>query len=271
MPQHRRLNDHGAYTLVFISVICSLVIATTSSVTEARYVIHNSAQKVCPVILPQHPPALSNQSIGAGSSFRMDSGRVQPRIVNGDPVGDELRRYMVLLGYPSSSPGTVFAVCTGVLISRRVLLTAAHCVSSGIVAVVGASDSLGSGQRISIARSMVQPRYPSEEGTPRESWFDIAFMELASDAPNGSRFMHVNVNPHVPFERSIVRVAGYGVFSEFEGFGGVTNIDNELHQVDVRVTEFVRCAAQYGSELIEMEAKWTLCAGYLERGNCDSW
>lgn len=209
-----------------------------------------SRSTTCPVQLQEDPPL--SRTIPAR---RLP---IQPRIVNGDDASANLLPYLVSIVRSGNF------VCTGTLISRRWILSAAHCdVTVDDTVVIGLRRPLSatSPDPVSVAISEV---FVHESYDPdRRRRYDIVAIQLAEDAPPSARPMQVNVNLSIPRARSFVRVLGYGRTSE----GGIGAAIGEpiLRQVDVPVTSGSKCEEIYP----RVDPELQVCAGY-DDGGCDS-
>ncbi|XP_053674738.1 trypsin 5G1-like [Anopheles nili] len=149
-------------------------------------------------------------------------------------------------------------ICGGSIISKRWILTAAHCASpkEGPYEVrVGSSTSKSGGQLFSIKKVIQHPKYNS--GTFKN---DFALLELEIDLEFSENVAPIDLpNQNEPVkEGTMLQVSGWGT----------TQNPNEsntvLRAVNVPAVDQQECNRSYGNRnKIHDEM---LCAGYLEGG-----
>lgn len=171
-------------------------------------------------------------------------------IQGGYQAADGLRRYMAWTGR-----------CSGLVISRRWVMTAAHCrTPPGTNVWFGLPQVGAPGASVRVRRTFDHPNFPQGN----RAHFDAAVLELESDAPPGTLFMRVNRRAFFPAANAPVRALGYGAFSN-------SGRDGILRQVDLRVQDPLSCAAQQVSVSgIFNNPALTVCV-ISPGGSCGSW
>lgn len=106
-------------------------------------------------------------------------------------------------------------VCTGIVLSPRTILTAAHCTEGGVDLRVHWRD--GSGEPVLIAPSNVSfhPEFDAKAITARRRSIDLALLRLPSALPG--RFSPATLlDGSLPRAGTSIMLAGYGVSREGE-------------------------------------------------------
>lgn len=218
--------------------------------------------------LPEEEPRSGKTRTTArdAASLQLKSEReTQPRIVGGQAAKRKLANFLAYIKIPS--PNGVRA-CSGTVIGRRLILTAAHCgTSTSSTVYVGARQGNPS-DGTSIAVESVNNHELFTSVQSGHFRYDIALITLKDDVPNNIEFMKVNVNTSVPVEKSIVRAAGYGILSHQNQY---SNPNAQLYHVDVPIVPRRTCMNAYGAEGVTIDYSYQVCAGYFGRGGCDSW
>lgn len=238
-----------------------------SSVSDSDLVhvhlIASTRSASCPVLMDPNP---QNETESPSDD---SSGTAKPRVVGGDTSGNDIARSMVYFLIRSSDGMT--KACSGTLVSRRTVITAAHCgVDVKSSAYLGGRQGYPStGKRYFVSRVYVPTLFNSlPENNLRRFYYDIAVVILTKDAPANSKYMLVNVNRSLPLPGSAVRVAGYGILSHDDM---TSNKNSVLHHVDVPVVPEKSCKSIYAKQGVDINYDYQVCAGYVGRGGCDSW
>lgn len=210
----------------------------------------------CPIVLKPNQPRQPG-SLGVNPPTGPDV--IQPRIVGGDFANRRLFPYMVVL----YSPERIF--CSGVLLSRYWVATAAHCrVNENFTVSVGVEQAFVGEPEVNIVRAYNNPSY-SRYGALRQN--DIAVFKMGKPAPPGSRFMPIDTG--IPENGEFLRAAGYG-FTSYSG-EAPDPFPASLRQVDVPVTRSSNCKITYRDSNNVISQKKQICAGYFDKGGCDAW
>lgn len=232
-----------------------------------------SRSKRCRVVLDHDPPR-SQRSLRVPEFGTENSRKQTVRIVNGDVASPKLVPYLVAIFKFDEELDMWSSECTGTLVSSRWIISAAFCNVTSVDKVLllgrNLADFAGTDNELAtIADIASVTPHANYDKTEAGSRYDIIAIELAKDAPKDAKFMKVNVNSALPETESFVRVAGFGI-TETELTN--PNRNRDLLQVDVPTTTFEECSEafqQVSGVSIDRDAH--VCAGYLNRGQCDSW
>lgn len=227
---------HNSTTLSNAAVLrTSATLVNSAKQSTNNLLMKTARSRQCPVILTQQQP--------------------EDRIVNGDTSGSDLARYLVRV---EPSPKRL---CTGTLISSRIVVTAAHCnVDTSSKLYIGGRDE-SEGVYRSVSRVWTRREYRLDpNGTGAQ--YDFAVLELSQDAPDGAGIMSIAEDAAIPRPDTYARVAGYGMLET-----GVMNPTESLYQVDVPITDDATCENTYIRDKINLQRQ--VCAGY-PNGGCDS-
>ncbi len=154
-----------------------------------------------------------------------------PGVINGQKLTSQgrLSKSLVFLVHQLSKGSESASLCTGTLISRDIVLTAAHCVDGGLestraerLAVVFGNDplcALSKKDQTNIRKAEKIILHP-DWSTSNSGGVDLALVKLSSDAPWETRAMDVaNDLPSLDDDREIFG-AGYGRTTDYEDAEG---------------------------------------------------
>ena len=106
-------------------------------------------------------------------------------------------------------------VCTGIVLSARAILTAAHCAAGGTELRIHWKDGSGEPVLVTPAAVALHPEFKANAVAARQRSIDLALVRLAGPLP--ARFTPATlVDGALPRAGSPVTLAGYGVSREGE-------------------------------------------------------
>lgn len=206
----------------------------------------------CPSLIPNDPPAQSQRFLVPN---------VPSRIFGGSIANQNLAKSLVFLA--SKLPDGTFIACTGAVISRRTILTAAHCnLSNRTIVLIGETkiNTFNLDKRYSVESIHLHPSYPTSS-KKNAILYDMAYIILKEDLPDSVPILRVNRDETLPKENSFVRAIGYGLTK----YSDLRSGKSLLNQIDLRV--FPNSAA---GSFVDTYNKNILGAGANQEG-CGVW
>lgn len=208
-------------------------------------------------------PKLLTQENGCGYSFVKHS-----KVVGGVPAEPAAWPWMALIGY-TDNLGELSFKCGGSIITKRHVLTAAHCIRADLTTVRLGEHNLDTdaeAQHIDIAVIKVirHPKYDKKDGHT-----DLAILVVDQDISFSRSIMPICIPTEEPvrtrnYEGYTPFIAGWGRTQE----GGTSA--NILQELQIPVLPNTKCAERYKVQRRLISEKQfddaVLCAGYLTGG-----
>lgn len=223
---------------------------------------------------PSNEQVISNKSIIERESLLK---RSSSQIVNGEIVSenDPISKSTVSIYFLiSEEDGTAASICTGTLIKKNVILTAAHCLKDASeldlnvpIKTFVSRLRVGFGPKIvgnisnrevsflKINKYIIHPRYTSGsvKTALEKEMPDIALLQLEEDAPDSYEPAILGTDSDLIKEGTIVTLAGYGIVS------GVNQTSaTQLMKVNVRIDFPKLTSVQFGFLVVNGK---TSCSG----------
>jgi secreted trypsin-like serine protease len=123
----------------------------------------------------------------------------------------EARSVMVL-----KRSGRTAGFCTGVVLSERIVLTAAHCVSGPADTKLHWRGANGAPVVVDVDHVAVHPEYRANAPRTRERSVDLAVVRAATPLPSRFSFAALSNRPTLSLGED-VRIGGFGVTAEGAG------------------------------------------------------
>jgi V8-like Glu-specific endopeptidase len=234
----------------------------------------------CLALLNACSPTTNNkasvQSEYSSEGFQL--GLAQSRIVNGEPVADEdpvAKSTVALYLADKEQTGSVRNICTGTLIAKNIVISAAHCfkdvaelflkipldeliqrmrIGFGTQIVKSESDSRVT--FIKIKKVILHPDYVSNmvKQAKRIPMPDLSLIQLESDAPDSAIPTLLGLNMSNIIQKGTpLTLAGYGLTS-----GEEQTQAKQLMKVDVNIYNPALTSAQFSYNVVDEK---TACMG----------
>lgn len=216
--------------------------------------------KSCPVLLPQHPPSRTYP--------------LPAHIIGGSPVNPSLAKYLAAIISPVDIDGDKsvdgYSFCSGVVISPRIIITAAHCQperSSTIYIGLRDIENGTNFNSLQIESVHIHPNF-DENDHGASLMYDIAYINVSTNIDSSFGFMKLNSLVTAPITNSVVRSVGYG--STIPDVHA-TSHNTKAFQVDVVTFTDDDCSGTFSRGRREWDSERLLCAGHSSKQGCGVW
>lgn len=185
-----------------------------------------------------------------------DRSQIENKIDNGQEINDQ-----ALIDFTAYIHTPFFGSCSGTLIGKRYVLTAAHCEPSSRTIVQIGGHRPGQGTTHNVRKVSIHPDYYSWIGSaPDEAALrhDLAVLEIFPESNNN--FAYLNGDESVPNDLSFAKALGYGVDTKNFAQSDI------LSFVDIKIRNHEWCKSSWRN-LLGLSDKEHICAGAYEDCN----